>query len=183
MRERFSTTRKIIHRISKTASESIKNNRKCLLGRSFNAFVSYSCWGAKHRPWMDSWAPRLILSMSYYEGNSICLWVKYRGRLFVWWMRALANENPIPNFPWCNISTIKQMSKSHRDLICQHVWQTHNAYVAQSAVTFYARTIFPVIRRRSLFCSTCSKCNNVLCAEDSVRKIYNGNQYKMISLD
>jgi len=133
--------------------------------------------------WMDSWAPKLILSMSYYEGNSICLWVKYRGRLFVWWVRALANENPIPNFPWCNISTIKQMSKSHRDLICQHVWQTHNAYVAQSAVTFYARTIFPVIRRRSLFCSTCSKCNNVLCAEDSVRKIYNENQYKMISLD
>ena len=81
------------------------------------------------------------------------------------------------------ISTVEQMSKSHRDLFWQHVWQTHNAYVAQSAVTFYARTIFPAIWRRSLFCSTCSKCNNVLCADDSVRKIYNENQYKMISLD
>ena len=75
------------------------------------------------------------------------------------------------------ISTVEQMSKSHRDLFWQHVWQTHNAYVAQSAITFFARTIFPVIRRRSLFCSTCSKCNNVLCAN-----VFSNNTTKIVVL-
>ena len=63
MRERFSTTRKIIDRISKTVSET-KTIEKTVLAHDKQRCSS---------SWMDSWAPKLILSMSYYEGNSICL--------------------------------------------------------------------------------------------------------------
>ena len=168
MRERFSTTRKIIDRISKTVSETIKNDRK-----TFLAHDRHRCSSS----WMDSGHP-----ISFY------LWVTMREIVFVYeWNIGLVFlfdgcglwQTRIQYQHFLNvilISTVEQMSKSHRDSLWQHVWQTHNAYVAQSAVTFYARTIFPIIRRRSLFCSTCSKCNNVLCADDSVRKIYNGNQ-------
>ena len=169
MRERFSTTRKIIDRINKAVSETIKNNRK-------------------RRFWPMTDSDVRAVGWTVGRPSSFYLWVTMREIVFVYeWNIGLVFlfdgcglwQTRIQYQHFLNvilISTVEQMSKSHRDLFWQHVWQTHNAYVAQSAVTFYARTIFPVIRRRSLFCSTCSKCNNVLCADDSVRKIYNGNQ-------
>ena len=169
MRERFSTTRRIIDRISKTVSETIKNNRKKRFWPMTDSDVRAVGWTVG-RP------------------SSFYLWVTMREIVFVYeWNIGLVFlfdgyglwQARIQYQHFLNvilISTVEQVSKSHRDLFWQHVWQTHNAYVAQSAVTFYARTFFSIIRRRSLFCSTCSKCNNVLCADDSVRKIYNGNQ-------
>ena len=169
MRERFSTTQKIIDRISKPVSETIKNNRKRCFWPMTDSDVRAVGWTVG-RP------------------SSFYLWVTMRGIIFVYewniglvflfdgyglWQASIQYQNFLNVIL---ISTVEQMSKSHRDLFWQHVWQTHNAYVAQSAVTFYARTIFPAIWRRSLFCSTCSKCNNVLCADDSVRKRYNENQ-------
>ena len=169
MRERFSTTQKIIDRISKPVSETIKNNRKRCFWPMTDSDVRAVGWTVG-RP------------------SSFYLWVTMRGIIFVYewniglvflfdgyglWQASIQYQNFLNVIL---ISTVEQMSKSHRDLFWQHVWQTHNAYVAQSAVTFYARTIFPAIWRRSLFCSTCSKCNNVLCADASVRKIYNENQ-------
>ena len=176
MRERFSTTHKIINRIKKPVSETIKNNRK-------------------RRFWPMTDSDVRAVGWTVGRPSSFYLWVTMREIVFVYewniglvflfdgyglWQARIQYQNFLNVIL---ISTVEQMSKSHRDLIYQHVWQTHNAYVAQSTVTFHARTIFPIIRRRSLFCSTCSKCNNVLCAEDSVRKVYNENQYKIISID
>ena len=169
MRERFSTTQKIINRISKPVPETIENNRK-------------------RRFWPMTDNDVRAVGWTVGRPSSFYLWVTMREIVFVYewniglvflfdgyglWQARIQYQNFLNVIL---ISTVEQMSKSHRDLFWQHVWQTHNAYVAQSAVTFYARTIFPAIWRRSLFCSTCSKCNNVLCADDSVRKIYNENQ-------
>ena len=169
MRERFSTTRKIIDRISKTVSETIKNNRK-------------------KRFWPITDSDVRAVGWTVGRPSSFYLWVTMREIVFVYeWNIGLVFlfdgcglwQTRIQYQHFLNvvlISTVEQC-RSHTATCFGNTFDKLITHMLPKVQSHSMRErFFPVIRRRSLFCSTCSKCNNVLCADDSVRKIYNENK-------